>query len=116
MGWFSKKRIINGPPNAGFDDTFMGVSHYRPVHQETEMPDPGASKYAWVTYALPAFTPIGPGVHAMSMRPQPFGPPPLMSQQGAITVGVPLTAGQFILQPLLNPLGPTVLPPPKGYT
>lgn len=116
MGWFSRKKpIINGPQNAGFDDTFMGVSHYRPVHQKASLPDPGAQNYSWVTYALPAFTPIGAGNHAMSMRPRPFGPPPLISQQGAITVGIPLTAGQFILQPLLNPLT-TVVAPPKGYT
>lgn len=106
MGWFSKKPLINGPQNAGFDETFMGVAHFRTVwqNQKKNLPDVGAQAYAYVTYALPAFTPIGPGNHAMSMRPQPFGPPPMISQQGAITTGIPLTAGQFILQPLLNPL------------
>lgn len=105
MGWFSKKTpTINGAENVGFDDTFMGVINYRPVHQKGSLPSPGADNYAWVTYALPAFTPIGAGNHAISMRIMPFGPPPVIAQQGGITTGIPLTAGQFILQPLLNPL------------
>jgi hypothetical protein len=103
VGFFSKKEPAQ---NQGFDDTFMGVSNYRPTwwNRKPNLPDVGAQAYAWTTYALPAFTPIGAGNHAMSMRPQPFGPPPMITQQGAITVGVPVVSGQFILQPLLNPL------------
>ena len=111
---FKKKMLINGPENAGFDDTFMGVSNYRTVWQKAGLPSPGAQNYAWVTYALPAFTPIGPGNHAMSMRPRPIGPPPMISQQGAVVIGIPLSAGQFILQPLLNPLTNPIGTPP-GY-
>jgi len=103
--WPFKKKApqINGPSNIGFDDTFMGIA-YRGVHRDTPQPDPGAGSWAWNTLALPAFTPIGPGVHAISQRVMPLGPAPMIAQQGAIVVGIPTTAGQYIHQPLLNPL------------
>lgn len=91
--------------NAGFDDSFMGTS-YKAVFERKPMPDPGAQNYAWETLALPAFTPIGPGNVAIAMRPLPFGPPPLLTQQGAIVRGIPTTAGQIIGQPLINNLTP----------
>lgn len=100
---FKKKPLINGPQNVGFDDTFMGVS-YRSAHQKMSLPDPGAQNYAWVTLALPAFTPIGPATHAGRDRLHVFDTPPMISQQGGIVTGIPTQAGQFIHQPLLNPL------------
>lgn len=103
--WPFRKKEINGPQNAGFEDTPMGVV-YRGVHEQKRMPDPGAQAYAWETLALPAYTPIGPGNHAISFRAMPLGPPPLMTQQGAIVRGIPTTAGQIIGQPLINDLTP----------
>jgi len=100
---FKKKGLINGPQNVGFDDTFMGIA-YHGVHRQKGLPDPGAQNYAWETLALPAFTPIGPGIHAISQRLMPLGPPPMISQQGGIVTGIPTQAGQFIHQPLLNPM------------
>lgn len=105
MRWPFGRKQINGPDNAGFDDSFMGVA-YRSIHEGKAQPSPGAQAYAWETLGLPAFTPIGAGNHAMSKRPRPFSASaPLFTQQGARTIGVPLTAGQFILQPLLIPEG-----------
>jgi hypothetical protein len=96
----------NNPMNAGFDDTPFGVI-YRTVYAEKQQPDPGSGSFALESFALPAFTPIGAGNLAVINRLLPFGPPPMISQQGARVIGIPTTAGQIVGQPLINTMTPT---------
>ena len=98
-----------------FIDTFQGVMFRGPQYQtkRQNLPTPGAGAEAYESYALPAFTMIGAGTHAISARPHAFYCQPSYAAPGTIIAGIPRIAGQYILQPLLNPYAPeTISNPP----
>lgn len=69
-------------------------------------PSPGAQNYAFENLGLAEFSPIGPGIANRSRLP-PFGPRPLFGQLAVPVSGIGgLSAGQMILQPLLDPATP----------
>lgn len=105
MRWKRRPRpgeAAYSPPQA--NDSLQGTQ-YKSVHERKRQPGAGAQAFAWETIALPAFTPIGTGVHALSQRPHAFYYPPAYGFAGIITVGLPYIAGQYALQPLIDPYG-----------
>ena len=106
MAWKRRSEPKPGEPAySPFIDTLKGTL-YKAVFERKQQPDPGAQAFAWETLALPAFTPIGPGVLAISKRPHAFYAPPAYGFAGTVIVGLPYIAGQYILQPLIDPNAP----------
>ena len=94
-----------------FDHSLCGTL-YQPVWERKHQPSPGAQAFAWETIALAAFTPIGPGTHAIRKRLKPFPQPPAWTDPASVLIGLPRIAGQYVLQPLINPYSFT---PPNLY-
>jgi len=106
----AKNEILSRPPGwkGGFIETLCGVLyHMRWEDKHDQLPQPGAQAWAYETYQLPAFTPIGPGTHAWRKRPHAFYGPPAYTYPATVIAGIPRIAGQYILQPLVNPYPPT---------
>ena len=112
-------KIFNLPwKHPDFLDTMRGVLFGGPVYEtkRQNLPTPGAGAEAYESYALPAFTPIGAGVHAVALRPHAFYGPPMMARPASIVAGIPTIAGQYVLQPLLNPYAPeSINNPPQLF-
>jgi hypothetical protein len=112
-------RIINLPwKHPDFIDTLRGVLFRGPQYEtkRQNLPTPGAGAEAYESYALPAFTPIGPGTHAIATRLHAFYGPPSWSDPVTVVAGIPRIAGQYILQPLLNPYAPeSIHNPPQLF-
>lgn len=101
-----------------FIDTLRGVLFTGPRYETKRgnLPTPGAGAEAYESYGLPAFTPIGAGVHAVSHRLHAFYEAPSYSMPATIVVGIPTIAGQYVLQPLLNPYAPeSINNPPQLF-
>jgi len=101
-----------------FIDTLRGVLFSGPKYESKRaaLPTPGAGAEAYESYALAAFTPIGPGTHAISKRLQAFYEGPSYTTPASVIAGIPRIAGQYVLQPLLNPYAPeSINNPPQLF-
>lgn len=101
-----------------FIDTLRGVLFRGPQYEDKagNLPTPGAQATAYESYAMAAFTPIGPATHAISRRMVPFPNKPLYTSPATVVAGIPRIAGQYVLQPLLNPYAPeTIQNPPQLF-
>jgi hypothetical protein len=117
MQWHGKDMVLPWE-HPDFIDTIRGVLFRGPQYESKRqnLPTPGAGAEAYESYALPAFTPIGAGVHAMTFRPHAFYTQPSWASPATIVAGIPRIAGQYILQPLLNPYAAeSINNPPQLY-
>ena len=107
MQWHGQD-AIRPERHPDFIDTLRGILFRGPRYENKQaaLPTPGTGATAYESYALAAFTPIGPGTHAIAKRMVPFPNVPLYSSPASIIAGIPRIAGQFVLQPLLNPYAP----------
>jgi len=74
---------------------------YHAVWERKRMPDPGAQNYAWETYGLPPFTPIGTGIP--TQQPLIATSEQVYTMQAVSLVGMPTVSGQILGQPLFDP-------------
>lgn len=92
-----------GPSNIGFDER-PGTFHI--VYERKRQPDFGALEYAYESYALPPFAPLGAGtgwvrpmVEAYPRKDQAY------VAQTVLPAGMPQTAGFIYGQPMVNDQG-----------
>lgn len=101
-----------------FIDTLRGILFRGATYKSkrNKLPTPGAGAEAYESYALAAFTPIGPATHALQKRVQAWYGPPMRTNPATVIAGIPRIAGQYVLQPLLNPYAPeTINNPPQLF-
>lgn len=80
-----------------------GFIPYTPQYVKTRQPTAGAQVYAWDTYQLLAFSPIGPTESNRLISFKPAQPAPLTAMQAIPIQGLGgLVVGQVALQPLLQ--------------
>lgn len=81
------------------DDWYEGFDL---LYKERPMPGPGAMNYAYSSLALGMFSPIGRASQAIGGI-NVYSPAQVYGMQTQSINGIPLTAGQMALQPLVNP-------------
>lgn len=86
------------PGNAGFDER---EGTFAIIHENKRQPTPGAMSYAYESLALPVFEPVGRAQVVKEPRKTFFAQ--TYTALAVRTNGVPITAGQVIMQPLYDP-------------
>lgn len=81
---------------------FLGT--FRVLYEAKPVPSPGAGNYAYESLGLAMFAPAGRGV-SVTGNPRPLQPAQLYQQKTAAVQGIPVVAGQIIMQPLAVPPG-----------
>jgi len=112
LGGRHLNRSRRGPAVPQFTTPPDTPGSFTPVWEQKPQRTPGAQAFAWETIQMAAFTPLGPGVHAWRKRLKPFPAAPAWTSPSTVIVGLPRIAGQYVLQPLINPYSQT---PPNLY-
>lgn len=89
----------------GSFEEMYGNVHYNWVQRSQPMAT-DAPTYAFVTLALPGFSPIGPSVAVRQPNPVPLIQQPYYKAQHIGLRGMGTQAGSFVMQPLANPNAP----------
>jgi hypothetical protein len=99
MGWRMKQKHVlpwqEMPRQGGFKNVWEQKFPYR-------FPTPGAGSFAFESYGLVEFSPIGPSV-AVAEPLAPLAGEQLYVGQAVVLQGIPLQAGQVMQQPLVDP-------------
>lgn len=97
MAW----TFIRGTGKDADKNRFLDEPGYKMVWERKTLPGPGAMNYAYESLALPPQSPIS-GAVAQRMQLRPTAQQVYKYQDG-IMIGVPMVAGQVIMQPLYDP-------------
>lgn len=100
MGWSIKKKHTQ-PWEAM---PRWGQHHMAWENKASRLPEPGAQAYAYESYGLVEFSPIGPSV-AVTTPLQKYSPP-YVTGMAVWLSGIPTQAGGVTLQALIDPSAP----------
>lgn len=95
MGWFFKRKDADA-------NAFEDAPSYRMQWERKPLPSPGAMNYAYESLALAPQSPISGAVEQRQFFRVCSGPQLYQFQTGTLN-GIPLVAGQAIMQPLYDP-------------
>lgn len=114
--WSILKRMSPGPDRD--KNRFQDRPGFQMVWEQKTLPGPGAMNYAYESLALAPQSPISGAVNnRQQLRPTAI---PNYKFQDGYMIGVPMVAGQMVMQPLYDPnMGytrprvqdPSVMPP-----
>jgi len=93
---------------------FQDQPGYKMVWERKTLPGPGAMNYAYESLALPPQSPIS-GAVAQRQQLRPTAGQVYKYQDG-LMIGVPMVAGQVIMQPLYDPNSGYVAGQPIGVS